>query len=586
MKNKFLRLIALLLLSVFVLSSASCGGDVTPTETTAGIEITTETPETEPISFSITADYKLVRPDVADKLEIEALQLLARGIKSVYGFSCQMVTDFKKPTEEIKRNEFEILIGETNRDESIALSEGLAYYDWEYRVYNENVIALCGGSPEATYNAVADFLSKTFGYKEDPETQKVISAGTAKELDNSIQGSQSGVYPVTALKIGDRNISEYSIVTKSLKYSGITDIVYSISRLCGVNVPVVELENYKGGPAIFLGCGKPDGSNTEAEAYGRYRYFITEDGGNIFIDFKTVSVAPDAAKRFIHEYLPEKASGEYTISVASGDPITGLSISSGTNGLAIEERTSKEVAAGVTYEEHLYIDKNGKPVRAYMVIVEKGAGVLQTTMPSDNAENKGKVSNIKNQLNAAITNGKKAIAAVNADFFDMGGTNVMRGLCIKDGVFVSGCGDRPWFGITTDGEAVMGTSDEYINYKDKLTTAVGGSHVILRNDNPDNISVGSEFADTRHPRTAVGVTPDGTIVLLIVDGRQPETSNGASLADLAEILGLLGCSSGINLDGGGSSTLVLKEGSDLNTKNSPSAGSLRAVANGLMVVLP
>ena len=158
MKNRFIRLIALLLLSVFVLTSASCGGDVTPEETTAGIDITTQTPETEPIGFSITADYKLVRPDIADKLEIEALQLLSRGIKSVYGFSCYMVTDFKKPTEELKRNEFEILIGETNRDESIALSEGLAYYDWEYRVYNENVIAICGGSPEATYNAVADFL--------------------------------------------------------------------------------------------------------------------------------------------------------------------------------------------------------------------------------------------------------------------------------------------------------------------------------------------------------------------------------------------------------------------------------------------
>lgn len=586
MKNRFLRLIALLLLSVFVLTSASCGGDVTPEETTAGIDITTQTPETEPIGFNITADYKLVRPDIADKLEIEALQLLSRGIKSVYGFSCYMVTDFKKPTEELKRNEFEILIGETNRDESIALSEGLAYYDWEYRVYNKNVIAICGGSPESTYNAVADFLFKTFGYKEDPETQEVISAGTVKELDNSICGSQTGVYPVTALKIGERNISEYSIVTKSLKYSGINDIVYSISRLCGVNLPVVELESYKGGPAIFLGCGKTDGSNTDADAYGRYRYFITENGGNIFIDFKTVSVAPDAVKRFIHEYLPDKASGEYTISIENSDPITGLAISGGTNGLAIEERTSKEVATGITYEEHLYLDKNGKPVRAYMLIVEKGAGVLQTTMPSDNAENMGKVSNMKNQLNAAINNGKKAIAAVNADFFDMGGTNVMRGLCIKDGVFVHGAADRPWFGITNDGEAVMGTSDEYAKYKDKLTTAVGGSHVILRNDNPDNLSVGTEFADTRHPRTAVGVTPDGTIVLLIVDGRQPETSNGASLADLAEILGLLGCSDGINLDGGGSSTLILKEGSDLNTKNSPSAGSLRAVANGLMVVIP
>jgi len=586
MKNKFLRLLALLLLSSIIISCVSCTASI-PEETTAGSNgVTTQSPETEPLSFSITADYKLVRADEADQQEVKAIQLLARGIKSACGVTCQMITDFKKPTEELKRNEFEILVGVTNRDESIALSDGLAYYDWEYRVYSKNVIAICGGSPEATYNAVEQFLADVLGYKENAETQEVISAGSANTIDTTVQDALSYTYPVTSLKIGSHDISEFSLVTAYSKLSGINEIVYSISRLCGKNIPIVTLEDYKGGPAIFLGCAKPDGSHREAAAYGRYRYFISEADGNIFIDFTTKSVCADAVQRFIHEYIPGKASGELTITLDGGEPLTGLSITSGTNGLLIEERTSKEVAPGVSYEEHLYLDKNGKPIRAYMMIIKKGAATIETTMPSDNAENIGKVSNMKNQLNAAINNGKKAIAAVNADFFDMGGTNIMRGLCIKDGVFVHGTGDRPWFGITADGEAVMGTGEEYANYKDKLVTAVGGSHVILRNDNPDNLSVGTEFADTRHPRTAVGVTPDGTIVLLIVDGRQPETSNGASLADLAEILGLLGCSRGINLDGGGSSTLILKEGSNLNTKNSPSAGSLRAVANGLMVVLP
>jgi len=73
---------------------------------------------------------------------------------------------------------------------------------------------------------------------------------------------------------------------------------------------------------------------------------------------------------------------------------------------------------------------------------------------------------------------------------------------------------------------------------------------------------------------------------MVVDGRQPEISNGASLADLADLLGDLGCIDAINLDGGGSSTFVLKEGDTFNVKNSPSAGALRAVANGLMVILP
>lgn len=586
MKKRSTQIYLSLLLLLSLLAICISCGNATADETTESLETTAPITSAEPISFSITADYKLVRPDAADELEIEALQLLARGIKSIYGFSCQMVTDFKKPQEELIRNEFEILIGGTNRDESIALAEELAYYDWDYRVYNENIIAICGGSPEATYNAVASFLSSSFGYSEDPVTHEVISAGSDKALGNDIHDSYRHTYSVTSLKLGEHDISEYSVVTTSSRLAGTDDLVYGISRLCGVNIPVISKNEYKSGPAIFLGCGKEDGSHVDAEVYGRYRYFITDDGSNIFIDFTTSSVSSDAVSRFLYEYLPEQAEGECTVSLGKSELITGLSLTSGTNGLTLSAREAQQIADGISYEEHLYLDKNGAPVRAYMVIVKDGAGVIQTTMPSDDPEKLGKVSNMKNQLNAAISNGKNAIAAVNADFFDMGGTNVMRGLCIKDGILVSGAGDRPWFGITNDGKAVMGTSDDYGNYKGKLTTGVGGSHILLKNDNPSNLAVGTDFADTRHPRTAVGVTPNGDIVLLVVDGRQPNLSNGASLADLAEILGILGCSEGINLDGGGSSTLILKESSGLNTKNSPSAGALRAVADGLMVVIP
>jgi exopolysaccharide biosynthesis protein len=74
---------------------------------------------------------------------------------------------------------------------------------------------------------------------------------------------------------------------------------------------------------------------------------------------------------------------------------------------------------------------------------------------------------------------------------------------------------------------------------------------------------------------------------MVVDGRQPKISNGASLSDVAFILGGLGCSEGFNLDGGGSSTFVLQnEEGESEVKNSPSDGSLRPVADGLIVILP
>jgi exopolysaccharide biosynthesis protein len=59
-----------------------------------------------------------------------------------------------------------------------------------------------------------------------------------------------------------------------------------------------------------------------------------------------------------------------------------------------------------------------------------------------------------------------------------------------------------------------------------------------------------------HPRTAVGITGDGALLIVVVDGRQPQ-SRGVDLEELATILQDLGAVQALNLDGGGSSALVV-----------------------------
>jgi len=586
MKNNFRRLLSLFLLACLALSAVSCTGG-TAEETTSPItDAITEAPETEALGFTLTAEYNLVRPDESDDDEVKALQILKRGIESACGLRLPMTTDFTRKGAEIVPGEFEILIGATNRADSISAGASLAYYDWTYKIVSENVIVICGGSPESTVTAVKSFLKDIFGYEEDADG-KVTSKGSSAELKVGTNSIYSNGYPVTSLKLGEREISEYSIVDASKNGKGIEKLVQGISRVCGVNLPIVPIAEYKSGPAIFYGCGKPGGGNGEHEYFTNNRYFITESDGNIFIDFKADSVGEVAAERFIFEYIPDGVSGEYKIETSNDREFSGLRVSSGTNGLVPTDWISNEVAPGIIYTEIVYEDKDGAPVRAYAISIKKGSASIQTTMPSDSADKKGTVAKMSSQLSAAISNGKNVLAGVNADFFDMGGTNVMRGLCIKDGELISGTGDRPWFGITHDGDAVMGTDADYAAYKYKLTTAVGASHVILKGGATDNLATSSEFSYTRHPRTAAGVTADGTVVLIVVDGRQPSVSNGASLADLAYIMASLGCVDAVNLDGGGSSTFILKnEKGTLVTENSPSGGTLRAVANGLMVVLP
>ena len=89
-----------------------------------------------------------------------------------------------------------------------------------------------------------------------------------------------------------------------------------------------------------------------------------------------------------------------------------------------------------------------------------------------------------------------------------------------------------------------------------------------------------------NPRTAVGVTADGTVVFYTIDGRRSGHSIGASLSQVAQRMIELGCVAAIGLDGGGSTTITVTQPDDTTaaTINRPSDGSERAVANHLFLV--
>lgn len=90
-----------------------------------------------------------------------------------------------------------------------------------------------------------------------------------------------------------------------------------------------------------------------------------------------------------------------------------------------------------------------------------------------------------------------------------------------------------------------------------------------------------------NPRTAVGLKKDGKIILYVADGRQATVSNGLTIEELAQHMLDLGCIYAWNMDGGGSSQMVVRkpgEETKATLKNSPSEGSARKVSNGLLLV--
>lgn len=84
----------------------------------------------------------------------------------------------------------------------------------------------------------------------------------------------------------------------------------------------------------------------------------------------------------------------------------------------------------------------------------------------------------------------------------------------------------------------------------------------------------------RNPRTAIGWTANGRVLLVVIDGRRPKWSVGASLSELARIMRDLGAIRAMNLDGGGSSTMWV----DGEVVNKPSDGAERLVTTAVLVL--
>jgi hypothetical protein len=106
--------------------------------------------------------------------------------------------------------------------------------------------------------------------------------------------------------------------------------------------------------------------------------------------------------------------------------------------------------------------------------------------------------------------------------------------------------------------------------------AVGGDPILLL----DGASTQVCAACARQPRTAIGVTATGKILLVVIDGRRPGWSRGATLGELRTILRDLGAVDAMNLDGGGSSEMVVKG----KVVNRPSDGHERRITNAVLIL--
>jgi hypothetical protein len=124
----------------------------------------------------------------------------------------------------------------------------------------------------------------------------------------------------------------------------------------------------------------------------------------------------------------------------------------------------------------------------------------------------------------------------------------------KGQVYSKGDATRyPTLYISSDNRAQLGAPIG------EVYNAISGNVIFVERGKVTDGAYREAYHIDPHPRTAVGLTKDSrTLVIVVVDGRQPNYSEGISLGELAEIMIKYGAETALNLDGGGSSALIIQ----------------------------
>jgi exopolysaccharide biosynthesis protein len=227
-----------------------------------------------------------------------------------------------------------------------------------------------------------------------------------------------------------------------------------------------------------------------------------------------------------------------------------------------------------------------RPLKIRFLMIDLTSEDLEViTLPGEDPDGNGPA---ESQLTspAVLFNKYKAVAAVNANAFSGIGKNEsshtvwykgqpvdMHGMVVSRGKTISPAETgRSAFWLDKDRKPHIGNPAAGAS----VTEAVADwfSPLII------NSKIIPDASDQAvHPRTALGFDESGKwLLLVVVDGRQPGYSEGISLYDLAKILEAKGCTQSVNLDGGGSSIMLIRDRDNrLRSLNRPSDGEYRPV---------
>lgn len=291
--------VILLLLTALLLVLPACGDADSDSITTEPAE-TTAAQETEPqpIVVALTdggkARYSLVRSDLAGSAVVELVQSLAKQLNEAAGTSFALATDWIKRGTEPDSSTLEILFGNTNRTETLAVARRIGY-DGYGVVIEGNKIVVYGSTNEAQKKAIKAFIG-ALKKNDVGETVLDLPAGGLIE---------QGDAPFFA----DGDASNYVIVADEANKMLATKLQTAIRKAYGCELPINQPTATETPCEILIGdCGR---TNTDAlidTFTSPVGYAIKTDGEKILLVGASEFGTTQAVDYFVQSYVENEYS--------------------------------------------------------------------------------------------------------------------------------------------------------------------------------------------------------------------------------------------------------------------------------------
>ena len=429
--------------------------------------------------------------------------------------------------------------------------------------------------------------------------QALFKKDTGANLDNVSVN-------ITSLNIKGRPLDSFSVIAESTDNAQAMAIVEFVKNKYQITLPIrTPSDNYVGN-AIYVNLG-----NTYGGIRHGFDYDLDENGDMLIYLDETSDKISSLVDEFLTERLTTSKSA-YDFYKNFGQKSFVYTFPEGASqGYTFNESEDeiRELARGVILLKRNYTTTAGKAVEAYILILKSDAAAhievqaaeltVVDSCAENNQDNCGYLHGLEPKSTSQFVaemeaEGKNVLAATNAGFFmKSAGCYAPWGMQIVNGVVDTEPRDGTtnlknysnWFGITKDGKPVISTLSGYRNtYKGEILYGVGARYLSIVDGKYKKLSSAGYDA-----RTAVGYNANGDIVLVTVPGNneKPETP-GATYSDIAQIFMDLDMdiTDALNLDGGGSTTMVAEDASGKMQLTTPllSTSTERALGNILAIV--